>query len=74
MKHQPLWVATVFQGLLQGVHYKLGIGLLTDRGANDTPVAEIENHGQVVPTISCPNVGNIAAPHPVRRGNVELTV
>ena len=45
MKHQPLWVVTVFQGLLQGVHYKLSIGLLTDRGANDTPVAEIENHG-----------------------------
>ena len=35
MKHQPLWVATAFQGFLQGVYYKLGIGRLTDRGADD---------------------------------------
>ena len=30
MKHQTLWVATAFQGPLQSVHYKLGIGLLTN--------------------------------------------
>ena len=74
MKHQTLRVATAFQGLLQGLHYKLGIELLTDHGANDTPVDEIGNHGQVAPTIYCPDVGHIAAPPPVRRGNVELTV
>ena len=43
MKHQPLWVATVFQGLLQGVNHKFGIGLLSDRGADD--VRSVERWG-----------------------------
>jgi hypothetical protein len=74
MKHQPFGMTAASQGRLQGIDHKLSIGLIANRRTNNTAVAQIENDGEVMPTISRPDIGNIASPNPIRSRDVKLPV
>lgn len=74
MKDQPFGMTAASQGCLQGIDHKLSIGLIANRRTDNTAVAQIENDGEVMPTISRPDIGNIAAPDPIRSRDVKLPV
>ena len=59
---------------VQGLDDQIGIGLGGKRPPHHATGKQVDYHGDVMPLVLCPDVGDVAAPHLVRGRNLEGSV
>lgn len=73
VNQHPLGLASHDHGRLQGIAHQFGVNALTELPAHHPATEQVNEDGQIQPTLRCPEIGDVTHPHPIGCAHGKFT-